>query len=296
MRKLFRKKAEPRARLPASGDRSRPAFSYYAGEKQLRQGDSLRARQANEQHQSFLKKLRLVPTLIALGVILLSVVYSTTLSTNPIVKFVGEMSPYQSRQSYEKGIETILGSSLWNHSKLTLDTAPTEAAITKQFPEFDLATVSIPIIGRRPTVTVHAREPALVLTTKTNSYVLDTTGKIVSQSNQLASGLLANLPTVQDQSGVKLAIGDQALTSATINFINNIRAQLAAKQLTISGLTLPPGGYEIDVHIKDISYYLKTESSGDARLQIGAFLAAKDSGLAPSTYMDVRVEEKVFYK
>ncbi|MDB5182220.1 MAG: hypothetical protein JWO47_4 [Candidatus Saccharibacteria bacterium] len=294
--KLFsQKKAEQPRRAPTQAVVNRPKPTYYGNDKP-RTENSVKARQITEQKRALWQRLRLVPTLIAVGAILLSVVFSTTLTTTPGIIFAGDQSVYHTIAEYKSGISKILDSSLMNKSKLTINTSSTERAIIKAFPELDVVKIGLPIIGRRPTVTLHVRKPALILTTKTNSYVLDSNGKAVANTSQLISSITGSLLTAQDQSGLQLHVGDQALTSETMSFIANLQAQLAAKQLTITSLTLPTGGNEIDVHLKDIGYLVKTDSSGDARLQIGDFIAAKESGAAPAEYMDVRVEEKVFYK
>jgi hypothetical protein len=290
-----RKKSEQPRRAPSQAVVSRPKPTYYGNDKP-RTENSVKARQITEQKRALWQRLRLVPTLIAVGAILLSVVYSTTLTTTPGIIFAGDQSVYHSIAEYKLGISKILTSSIMNKSKLTINATATEQAIVKVFPELDVVKLGLPIVGRRPTVTLHVRKPALILTTRTNSFVLDSNGKAVATTTQLISSITGSLLTAQDQSGLALRVGDQALTSETMDFIANIQAQLTAKSLTIAGLTLPRGGNQIDVRIKDVGYYIKTDSSGDARVQIGDFLAAKESGTVPVEYMDVRVEEKVFYK
>ena len=294
MLSLKKKKAQPR-RPSIATDIKWPRPTYY-GNNTPRNEDSLRTRKANEQKRSLWKKLRLIPTIIAATAILASVVYSTTLTTTPGIIFANDASVYRTTEEYKTGLTKILQSSLFNKSKFTINTSSTAAAIIKAYPELDVATIGLPIIGRRPTVTLHLRSPALVLTTKTNAFILDTNGRIVTEAKQLASSVTDKLLNIQDQSGVELKVGDQALTANTITFITNVGAQLAAKQLVVSGITLPSGGDQVDIHIKDLPYYVKMDSTGDPRIEAGDFLAAKASGIAPAEYMDVRVEGKVFYK
>ena len=293
--KLF-KKQKPQGRQPINqAGKPKPAFSYYAGDNKPKK-DSVRARQASEQRASLFSRLRLVPTIVAISVILVSVVYSTTLSTSPHVTFAGTDSPYRTSDDYRNGITKVLQSSLFNNSKLTLNTSSTNNAILTAYPELDVASVSLPIIGRRPTVTLHVRQPALILTTSTNAYVIDSAGKVVSEASKILSSSREALLTVQDQSGLEVTVGKQALTSQAVTFITAAQAQLKAKQITIVQATLPTTPNEIDFRLKDIGYFVKTDITGDARLQIGSFIAAKDDGIAPGEYMDVRVEEKVFFK
>jgi hypothetical protein len=291
--KSGKKREQPRRPVTTVVNRPKPV--YYGNDKP-RTEDSVRARQVTEKKHVIWERLRLIPTLIALLAILVSVAYNTTLSTTPSINFSGDSSIYHSKTEYKNGIAKILDTSILNKSKLTFNTHKAQTDILKSYPELDAITIGLPVIGRRPTITMHVRQPALILTTKSNSFVLDTNGKVVAETKQVISSITSQLLTAQDQSGLELHVGDQALTIITIAFITNIKAQLTAKQLIVSGLTLPSGGNEIDIHIKDVPYFVKTDSSGDARVQIGDFLAAKESGISPYEYIDARVEEKVFYK
>lgn len=292
--RLKKKREQPR-RSVGQSPVNRPRPTYY-GNEMPRKEDSVRARLDTKQKLNLWKQVRLIPTLLAILAILLSVAYNTTLTTTPGIIFANDASVYRKTTEYKTGIAKILESSLFNRSKFTINTSSTSAAIAKAYPELDAVSIGLPIIGRRPTVTLHLRKPALILTTKTNALVLDTNGKVVAEAKQLISSVSSGLLTVQDQTGLELHVGDQALTTDTVTFITNVGVQLASKQLTISGITLPNGGNEIDIKVKDLAYYLKTDSTGDPRIEIGDFLAARDNGVSPSEYMDVRVEGKVFYK
>lgn len=294
---MLLRKVKPKGRQPiAQPGKPKAAFSYYAGDTPETKKDSVKSRQKEERNALLWKRLRSVPSLIAISIILGSAVFSTTLSTTANVKFAGDASPYRKPADYREGIGKILASSVWNKSKLTINTSKTEAAILAAFPELDAANVALPVVGRRPTVVVHARAAAMLLTTQTKVFVVDMSGKVVAESTQLASSQRDKLLNVQDKSGLELKVGSQAVTTNTVAFILNVQAQLLDKKLLIAQTVLPITPNEVDFYIKDLRYYIKTDVSGDARLQIGNFIAAKESGAQPSEYMDVRVEEKVFYK
>ncbi len=295
--KFFRRKELPRARMPKTqnGQPGKRSFSYYSADKTPQPGRVERKRISGH---TGLKRLRMIPTFIALAAIFLSIVYSTTLTTTPKVLFAGDSSPYRSAAEYQKLASKILQRSLLSRSKLTINTDRVNENMLTEAPELDAAKLVLPIIGRRPTITLHARVPSLILTTKTNAFILDSTGKAVSDTRQLPSSTREGLLTLQDESGLELRIGDQALTSETVNFILNVQSQLSDKKLTINRLSLPATPNEVDIYIEGLKYFIKADVSGDVRLQMGTFLATKDKlgSKAPGEYMDVRVEEKVFYK
>lgn len=289
------KKTKVEVRRPTNEiGRPRPAFSYYAGDGP--KIDTVKKRQRNEQKHTFVKKVRLVPSLIAIAVIIVSLFFNTTLTQSAATKFVGDPSPYRSVNGYAEGIQKVLSSSVWNGNKLTINIHTTELALLRAFPELDAVNVALPIVGRRPTVTMHARTPSLLLTTSTKAFVIDSSGKIVAEPSQLISSQREKLQIVEDKSGLVLRAGDQALQASTVSFIVAIKAQLVAKQLEITQITLPTVPNEVDIKIKDQKYYIKTDSTGDARVQIGGYLATKNDGVEPVEYIDVRIEEKVFFK
>jgi hypothetical protein len=63
---------------------------------------------------------------------------------------------------------------------------------------------------------------------------------------------------------------------------------------------LPPSAQEIDLYTSDKSYLTKFYLGGDVLQQSGQFLAArnhfKEIGEDPATYLDVRVQGKIFSK
>lgn len=292
----LRKNKTPK-RQPSLNNSSRPSFSYYSAENQAsKTGQGTRRRSETLAIRDYRQFVRRVPTIVSMAVIFIAVVFSTTLTITPQVRFANEQSPYRDITDYQMMLRELMSSSLLNRSKLTINATKFENNILATFPEIDAARIVLPIIGRRPSITLHIRRPALLLTTKTNALILDNTGKAVSEVNQLPSSVVSGLLSLQDDSGLEVYLGDQAVTTETVAFIDNVRKQLEDKKMIIEKLVLPAVVNELDIYIRDLPYRLKADVSGNARSQIGAFLAAKDNGIKPSEYIDVRVEEKVFYK
>lgn len=277
------------------GPIQRPSYSYYGADKASAAGQGRRNSPLNYK-TAIWRRLRFLPTLIAAVVICLAIVFSTTLTNSTKVRFTGGDSPYHSIDDYQTAVSAYMSGSLLNSSKMSINTSKLEANVLSTFPELDAARLALPIIGRKPLLTLHVRKPALVLTTKTSALVLDNTGRAVSDTKLVPSSAVASLLTLQDESGLEVHIGDQAVTSETVSFIGNVKLQLDDKKLIVDHLVLPAFANEVDIYIKGLTYHIKTDASGDARLQIGAFIATKDSGVNPGEYMDVRVEEKVFYR
>lgn len=285
-------------RQSSRGNQNRPKFSYYSNVEQA--SDAVRQRQQVGKQRQWLIRLRLLPSILAIGVILGSVVYSTTLSSSSKVIMISDTSPYRSQQEYQLFMEELLARSILAKSKLTINTGHLEADFIKEFPEVHVAKLSLPVIGRRTTLTLQVRKPIILMTTKTGALIVDSDGKAVMEPGGLNSSSLDSLLKLQDESGLDLKTGDQALSLKTINFIKSFNEQMAASDMSIVQLTLPPRSNEVDVKLKDTNYFIKCNLEGDAKLQAGAFLAVRaklaGEGAQPQEYIDVRVDEKVFYR
>ena len=283
-----RRRPQDRTAVPGS-----TVFSYYSGEPTAPTDASA----VRKSRPPLTRRQKLIVLYSSLGVFLLLSVFCTTLTTSPVVSFSGQaISPYRPADAYAAHAQKLLSANLGNRSKFSISTGTVEMALLDEFPELSAAHISLPIIGRRPNLILATRTPAVILTTQNNALVLDTAGRAVSGVATLNAAARATLPTVEDSSTVPVRIGDQAVTSETINFIRLALAQLKAKDLEIEKLTLPAIANELDIRLKGVGYYIKCDVSGNVREQIGSFLAVRDSGAVPTEYMDVRVEEKVFYK
>lgn len=302
---LKRKKPQPdNTRRPKAINRNpnnpQPVFSYYNN------GAKQRSSAINQEKVINLAakpapSLRLLPTLVACAVIVFSILFSMTLSTKPgVTTFNDQPSPYRQLDEYAAAADEIMRGSLGNRTKLTIQTSDIESALLERFPELNAAVLRLPVLGRKPSLVIDIRPPEIILTSTNSNYVLDSSGTVISELKALAQENRTGLLTVKDESGLKAEVGKQILPADTVEFINEVTAQLDAKGLKITSLTLPASANQLDVRIEGLNYYLKTDLSGDPRLQMGSFLAVKEKlekdKITPSEYIDVRVEEKVFYK
>ncbi len=273
----------------------RTSFMYTATEQPVRTG----ARFSSAEMVRHRK--RRLPTLIALIIITGSILFSTTVSSQPSISLVSGQAPiYRSLEEYSDAASTILEQKLAYKTKFTINTKEIEDALLEKYPELAAVAIRLPLIGRRPTLIVEQKSPILILTTQVKSFIIDEDGIAISELQLLATEAREGLPVVLDQSGLELTIGSQAVTSETVTFVRAVLAQITSQKLSINQLTLPPFANQLDITLKGTQYYIKTDISGDANLQIGTFLAVRDrlrkDGITPTEYIDVRVEERAFYK
>jgi hypothetical protein len=104
---------------------------------------------------------------------------------------------------------------------------------------------------------------------------------------------------VVDQSGLTPRPGRQLLPSSTVGFAQTVAYQLNAAHLVASAFVLPANSpYELDARLEGKPYMIRFNLEADALTQCGAAIATIQqlSGVNPSSYVDVRVPGKVYYK
>lgn len=246
--------------------------------------------------------VRNLPSLVALGVITLSVLFCLGLSTNPKV-VVSTSSPQavvlREKSEYQKGAQRILEQSLFSRTKFTVNAGGFEKAFRAEFPEVDDVALALPIVSRTPIVTLSTAQPQLLLTSQGKVYVLDKRGTAIMTANDLSSSVRQTLPVINDQSGVTVEVGKSVLPAEDISFITTVLAQLKAKQVTPESITLPATAHEVDIKPAGQPYYVKFNVDTDAREAAGAYLATKQkleqTNVKPSQYVDVRVPGRAYY-
>lgn len=237
---------------------------------------------------------------IIIFIIFIVIIYGSTVSSDTKLEIANKQSAFSDNQKYISTVNEAIKKSFINKNKVTINTNSIEEELMKKYPEVDAAILRLPIFGRKPTLTVSLRKPVLILVNQSRSVALDSKGVSLSEVRDLSTNTKQGLPVIVDESNMEIELGKQILTSETINFIINVKAQIEAKNNKIMKIILSNNFNEIDIQLEGINYYIKLDSSGDPRLQVGGFYALKteldSKGIKPSEYIDTRVEEKVFYK
>jgi hypothetical protein len=280
-------------------------FSYYANRspEQGRGRDESRPTARPPQHFWQRTWIRNLPSLVALVAISLCVLYCLGLSTNPIV-VVSANSPQsvalRKKSDYQQGAQKILERSILSRTKFTINSAGFDKAFQTEFPEVADVSLALPIVSRRPIVTISTAQPQILLAAQNKVYVLDKRGTVIMMANDLSSSIRETLPVVTDQSGLSTDIGKTALPSGTIQFITTVVNQLHAKQVSLQSITLPAIAQEVDMKPNSQPYFIKFNVNGDAREEAGSFLASKQkleqTNSVPGQYIDVRVPGRAYYQ
>ena len=236
--------------------------------------------------------------------VIVSVINVLSLSANPkivVLTAANNKSSLRPPSEYQQFASQLFANSVWNHNKLTLNTSNINQQMVNQFAELDSVSVTVPLLAHRPIVYVQPSQPALIMTTDNGVFLVSQSGKALVRANS-PDEIKQNLPVINDQSGLRLQLSRQALPADSVKFIQDVIAQLAAKQLTVSAITLPANTSELDIQLVGQTYTVKfnLHNSDKARQQAGTFLAAIDylqkQNVTPGKYVDVRVDGRAYYQ
>jgi len=243
-----------------------------------------------------------VPSYIALLAITLSVGYVLTIDTNPKILTTSDngQTLLRNTETYRAAAQRIIESSLMNRTKFTINTSGISRSLQAEFPEITEVSIALPLLGRRPVIHVNSIRPVLVLGSNNKGFLVDANGRAVAEAAQVPSARKDNLPVVTDESNLSVTIGKNTLTREEVSFIVSVAAYLDAQQLHVTSLTLPPVASELHVRLQEVPYFVKFNMQAEARQSVGTYLATKQKleqdHITPGEYVDVRVEEKVFFK
>jgi glycine cleavage system regulatory protein len=249
--------------------------------------------------------LKIVNIIIILLVIAF-VIDNLILSTNPGLIISGNTNTTElfsvSRVKYQDAAAQLFTQSISMRTKITIDTSHIALQLEKDFPELSNVSVSLPLIGHQPTVTVVPAVPAIIVTPQgqAGSFLVATDGRVLASST--SSWPKNTLPKVVDDTGINYIVGRTTMSTSDISFIQLVATQFAAKNITITSMTLPAQSRELDVYISGGPYYIQfnLEDNTDALQQIGTYFATRqyliNNKITPSQYIDAMVVGRVYYK
>lgn len=284
-----------------------PPFSYYTSRVSgppnqqaavHRHGESTTQQSGGGQRRSssFLARL---PVWLLAAVVVVCVVKILALSTSPKVVVVGRSataaSYLQSGGVYATAAQKLLAHSFTNRSKLTVNLDAVSRGLKYDFPELQDVSIGVPLVGNRPVVYIQPAVPSLVVETTHGNYLLNGSGVVLAAVKHLPTAV----PLAVDQSGLVPSLGKRLLPAATLSFMQVVSYQLAAAHLSLTTFVLPAGApYELDVRVGGEPYVVRFSLEASALTQSGAAIATIQQlgSTVPSTYIDVRVPGRVYYK
>lgn len=302
---LFRKSTNNQSRRREKPPGSRPTtFSYYARGSSSNENHTARRNEADtvSKRNRYQLKFSHIPSYVALATIVLALGYSGLLQPSPkIVVLNVPNTVHRDTKVYKHAVGAIWGKSIFNRTKFTVSTGGIRREIANSFPEIGDIQIELPLLGRRATVVLTPIKPALELVSVNGSFYVDLGGRVLAKTSDLQKNDVKDLPFIRDESGIASDPGKNIMPSPDAKFLQSLYVYLRSENVAVETITLPAGAVlQADVRVTGQQYYVKFSLDSDPRQAVGTYLASKEKlemgGITPAEYLDVRVEEKVFYK
>lgn len=297
----FKGKQQSRRRHPVEQNEKNRMYTYRS--RRTEEGDTPQAppRDTKQQNGRLADLFRSVSFIAGLLALLVLFAYATALGTESKVRFDGDQGALRPTKQYQGKADEILGQSLNNRWKLSINRSDIAYALKQSFPEISSVSISTLPWSYQPIVNISVSEPALVLVNGGSKYLVSDSGVAMINLNNTDNRYKpGDLPEVTDETGYVAEEGKYILSSEQVDFIKEIIYQAAQKKLDTDKVSLKPGGEEVDFKFKGLNYIVKFSFENDARKSAGAFLALKKhlqkNGPLPNQYIDARVPERAYVR
>ena len=249
----------------------------------------------------------MVVNYVIAGAVLGIIVFSTTLSSSPVVQVDSTTFAYRTDDVYQQAAEEVLSDNILQRSKLLFRSSIYEEKMIERFPEIETIDAILPLGGRDLSVKIAVSDPLAIVQNGSETGIVDASGVYVSDETlPSADARLYRIrfATPQEQ----LALGSRILTSSEVELLKSLSRELAVLPLTsLNGdvleisevlFNVPDGQFE--VRFSNAGFYVKLSAYADTDQQVGTVkvsLARLDrEGTLPGEYLDARVPGRVFVK
>lgn len=320
----FRKKKQLPARQgtrrsAAPRGREVSVFSYYAGQPRRSAASSRygaepvssasRPQAASPHHRITLGRFlrhhfqaKYIPTYIACLVFASACLYTLSLSGSPRVVVEKQPGVVQRDPSvYEQHVQAVWRSSVFNRTKLTVNTQQTRQAILDTYHELGDVRIQLPLVGRRATIVLVPIAPSLQIEGHGGTFYVDAEGKALADTSNVTSS--SSVPVVQDDGVLGVTPGQLVLPRTQVASIVQLFTEFQAAHISLRSMTLSDkAANQLNVQAEADTYYIKVQldESTDARQVVGTYVAMQKKfaadGAGPTEYLDLRVPGRAFYK
>lgn len=309
---FFGKKANKSNRTIKYGGSPR-VFSYYASRLNNSEQYSESSTRISDGDKTIFTKMRFiklkkhrlshwvfVAALLVGGFFALSLDAKPRISVLPVNSLSATLS--QDPSVYENAALRLIKSSPFNRFKPVINTLSLADDLKAEFPELSEVSVRVPLVTRKTIFEVKPSVPTFIIVSKSGiSFVIDENGRAVVELARVKNKESLNgLVFINDDSGLEISTGESVLPREDVEFIRATIYQLESGGQKIMEMSLPQVANELHLRLEGDPYFVKFNMAGDTRIQAGALLAVKQKfqqeAITPSEYIDVRVEEKAYFK
>lgn len=253
--------------------------------------NNLRATTARSQPRRKRRQIRL--SIGRIGLIVAVLASLIVISWGGLIQSVEvENSPDPQRVAELVGDE--IGGAWWQRNILFLPAKGLEETLLSKYPDqFSQIKISRDWLSRAVIVNVSERNAQLRWQTAQGDYGVDSQGVI---TGELGRGEAADMPLVIDSTNLDVKPGQQVAPARFITFVIQTRNLLDSqtKLKFVKGrITETTNELVVDTSQK---YYLRLDTTRPASEQIVSLKALLADGIKPSSYVDLRLPHKAYYR
>lgn len=198
-------------------------------------------------------------------------------------------------QKYTRVLESYLKDRPFERLRILLDTDSLQGYFLERAPEVKTVTVSRGDSLTKADLQLTFRKPLVQWSSGGTIYYVDEDG-ITFEDSYLAKPNLI----VSDQSGLPAYAGQEIINRRFLSFLGQTVSRFSENNLAVTEVILPPDTIrQVEVALEGRPYRVKMTIDREATAQVAqtvhAISALDARGLNPE-YIDVRVDQSVFYK
>lgn len=230
---------------------------------------------------------------ILLGAVIFYVVFISSLFqvSNPDVQ--GPNNALS--QSLSKEVNNYLNSRLLAKNWLFLNQQDLKGYLQKTFTGQETITVSKKFPNHLSVVT-DEQKPGLIWKTGSRTYILSTSGRVISEQQKADNSAL---PQVIDSTNLPVEVGSRVAARDFVNFVSKVGDFMKANKIGVEKMYVLDTTSELYVKTQagyDIKFSTNQNPDSATRSLKATLDLINQQNKKPSSYIDLRVEGRAFYK
>lgn len=306
---MFKNNSKKRSSLRQPSARSESGFrrnTVVISKKQREIAEhkqSVTQRQIDAKRRMKSKSVQRRVLLIFVTVLFVIFVYRMRIQTVSVASSKNAPVSAQQLALYEKTIRSFIDSNAPLQQSWLTDSAALSKTLRQAHPEVKtVRTTTRNPFSTEMKTSVTFRQPVFVWRGLGEQQFIDEEG-VLFTDNMYKDIAVSKLPLIEDQGGAAVEAGQTVLTDTIVSDIAALYKQLPdlySGGAKVSKILLPRSTREIQAQVTGQNYVIKFSAERSIDEQIGELRLLldllKQTNTVPSSYIDVRVPNKVYYK
>ncbi len=203
-------------------------------------------------------------------------------------------------QAIKSTADEYLSGGFMRRSKLFMNQSELAKTVQEKHPSLEQVTVDSSLFGRSITVAVSPKQA--IFRFSSQQAIKDSDTLWLSQDGILVSAATGvnEAITIADRSDIDYQLGDQVVAPTQITYVSNVARKLTGEGFVLASVELTDAPKHLRLFLKEKPFYIliSTDRNSDTVVtDIKKVLAyVEKNGVGVREYIDVRVEDKAFYK